>query len=275
MASSLLFASPSLAFVEFPSIVTQLFVIILEPEFATISIDYVTSEVQPLSCPSNDSSALVVKNYSTSSPDPYYRTCSPGWVVHLEKPYQLGTITPPVIAVSTGRRCYKDVDGTRIIVLVSSRDDVLPSIFLFQYEAAFSGLLDVCRFVLGTHFNGHEILKLTVSLTWPRLVADCFVNGSVLGSRCRLALALSPENGYAVHSFDWGSDLWNLFSLRNVIPLTFRLRFRQLAELDLYIRCPFHFCLSFPSGVVSDPMWAVSRVFGCRAQVSKDGFFFD
>lgn len=63
-----------------------------------------------------------------------------------------------MIAVSTGRRCCRDPNCSKTIVLTNDRDEIVLLTSVFQYAAAFLDRSDVSRFVLGMRLSGHEFL---------------------------------------------------------------------------------------------------------------------
>lgn len=81
-----------------------------------------------------------------------------GWDGRLGEPYQLGNTTTPMIAVPTGRHCYRDANGNEIKVYINQKNKVLSSTSVFQYAAASSDRLDACRFVLRMLLGGHEFM---------------------------------------------------------------------------------------------------------------------
>lgn len=149
--------SPS-AFAELSSIVNHAFVDIPKLASATLSMDFITSEVQPLPSPLIESRVRIFVNDSSPFPDLHDWEWPPGWKDYLEELYQLSTATSSMIAVPTGRLRYCDADGKKRIVLVNSRDEVLPHISIFKHAGAFSDCPDVRRIVLEKRPKRHEVL---------------------------------------------------------------------------------------------------------------------
>lgn len=157
MACSLPFVSPSSASTELCSVVNHSSVNILETDPATIPTDSISLDEQPLPSSSVESSACaVVVNDLPPPPDLYDWKWLSSRKSHLDKLYQLGTATPSMIAVPIGQRRFWEADSSKIIVAVNPRGEVLSSMSVFQYAAAFSDRVNVCRFVLEMHLNGHE-----------------------------------------------------------------------------------------------------------------------
>lgn len=135
------------------------YVRVLVPELSTTLINFVDSDVQPLLSPSVESSArIVVVSAFPPTPDLHDWKWPPGLDKRPGEPYQLGTATLPRIAVSNGRRRHWDADSNKVIVPANFREEALPSVFVFQYAAAFSDPLGVCLFVLEMRPNGQEFL---------------------------------------------------------------------------------------------------------------------
>lgn len=107
-ASSLRFVPTSSIFIELPFLAHHLSVNLLEPELATILTDSTTSDKQPL--PSFSIEPWVVVHDLHLSSDLHDREWPPGWESHHGKHYQLGTVVPSMIAVSTARRRYWDAN---------------------------------------------------------------------------------------------------------------------------------------------------------------------
>lgn len=160
VVSSPPFAPPSLAAIELTFLVNSSSVDHLEPELHTIFIDSIAFDVYPLSSTS-------VTFYSTFSVAISNLPLSwllhdwifpPGWKSRVDVLYHLGTLTSPMIAVSTGPVRHWDAYGDKTIVSVSLWYEVSPSMSVLQYAASFSDPLDVSRIALGMHLSGHEIL---------------------------------------------------------------------------------------------------------------------
>lgn len=90
-------------------------------------MDYIVSDVQPLSFFSGDSCVrvVVVTYLAPPSPDLHDWNWPHVWESCLGKPYMLSTGTPFMIADSTGRRRYWEADSNEIIVSVNSRGKLL------------------------------------------------------------------------------------------------------------------------------------------------------
>lgn len=58
--------------------------------------------------------------------------------------------------MAIGQRRYVDLKGNDVIESINSNSEVLPSLSVFQYAAAFSERLDARRFVPGMPLSGHE-----------------------------------------------------------------------------------------------------------------------
>lgn len=87
VTSSLPLEPPPSAPIELFTFVNHPSVNIMGPESATISIDFITLDVQSLSCPPIESAARVVGNDLPSSPDRHEWEWPPEWESHPGEPY--------------------------------------------------------------------------------------------------------------------------------------------------------------------------------------------
>lgn len=138
VTSSLTLVLPPSAPNELPSFGSHSSVNILEPELATVPMNFITLDVHPLPFPSVKAFArVIVINELSPPPDLYDSKLPLGWKARFGEPYQLGTVTSSMIAIHSYRRRYRDADGNKIIVSVNSRDEALPSTSVFKYAVAF------------------------------------------------------------------------------------------------------------------------------------------
>lgn len=102
--------------IEFPPVGSH-----LEPEAATVPMDLIAPDVRPLPSPSVECSAhvLVVDDLPPLSVL-HDIEWLPGWQIRLGEPHQLGTIAPPMIAGTVGRRRHWDPDDNKLIVSINS-----------------------------------------------------------------------------------------------------------------------------------------------------------